>query len=703
LGNAYKTPVVAGFIADNNALALEARTTAHGRAGQHHLVFGAFRGVSTARDASVVTHERGHALLYSLGFMASSSSQETWGIHEGYSDYLSAARRGDPVIGDGLGVAWVRRDLSVRKVWPQNGGESHSNGWIYGGALWDARKALGATAMDRLAFATVPLFHGSSTLLEGRDATLQADRILYGGKNEESLKQHFANHGIGREQAGKPPTFVAENLRPKILPRQDPMVFTLVAEDPDGKSVSVSASALEFVKAGEPKVEGAKTSIEFTVSYDAAYAGIHELIVVAVDADGDRAVQQIPLYQFLAKQEEIDVTYTVGVGETEKISLGDLVPEDDRELYRGGDFWLSGDTADLAHLRRGRLVIAPKSGDEGLHTFTLRGNPEDAGFMDTLQVNVKVLVGDGPRIRLKRGTNESDLVPVGQHLSVHAGSSLDLDVVAFWELGSEDMSGTQSFSKGERTFIALEAPDAPDGVTLTVEPLVPATLSWSYAKAKLIVQTEATQQPGPLTLRIKGTRSDGKSTTRVVIIDVLPGADPPPTLDIADTVVLENGQAEVEFSAADPEGKGLRVEVAHDRTRCDVLVVAEGDTQRGATDILNQLPSASTDGAMKGKLTLRWLDTDALKDAEGDRNLLSLVVRAIDAEGMQTTREVVVSVKGVAKAPDDEPTDNTPTDDTPADDDTDEWTDDEWTDADPTPADRDDKAGILGRLKRKPE
>ena len=37
------------------------------------------------------------------------------------------------------------------------------------------------------------------------------------------------------------------------------------------------------------------------------------------------------------------------------------------------------------------------------------------------------------------------------------------------------------------------------------------------------------------------------------------------------------------------------------------------------------------------------------------------------------------------------------------DDDTEEWTDEEWTDAAPEEVDRDDKAGILGRLKRKSE
>ena len=65
--------------------------------------------------------------------------------------------------------------VSARKVWPQDGGESHKNGEIYSGALWDARGQLGAQAMDRLAFASVPLFHAGTTLLGGRDSTLQAE------------------------------------------------------------------------------------------------------------------------------------------------------------------------------------------------------------------------------------------------------------------------------------------------------------------------------------------------------------------------------------------------------------------------------------------------------------------------------------------------------------------------------------------------
>jgi MYXO-CTERM domain-containing protein len=99
---------------------------------------------NTARLADVVYHEFGHsvhraAIIPGVGAQSSSLS-------EGISDYLAASMTGD----SGMGRGFTFTDSPLRELdppdlewtWPQDQGESHLEGRIIGGTLWDLRKAL---------------------------------------------------------------------------------------------------------------------------------------------------------------------------------------------------------------------------------------------------------------------------------------------------------------------------------------------------------------------------------------------------------------------------------------------------------------------------------------------------------------------------------------------------------------------------------
>lgn len=105
---------------------------------------------NTARLADVVYHEYGHsvhgaAIIPGVGAQSSSLS-------EGISDYLAATITND----SGMGRGFVFTDDPLRELdpdgyewsWPQDQGESHLEGRIIGGTLWDLRTALMAKLGD---------------------------------------------------------------------------------------------------------------------------------------------------------------------------------------------------------------------------------------------------------------------------------------------------------------------------------------------------------------------------------------------------------------------------------------------------------------------------------------------------------------------------------------------------------------------------
>ena len=105
---------------------------------------------NTARIADVVYHETGHsvhryAIIEGVGVQQSSLS-------EGISDYLAATMTGDSGMGRGFNFTDdPLRELDpdgYEYMWPQDTGESHMEGRIIGGTLWDLRTVLQAKLGD---------------------------------------------------------------------------------------------------------------------------------------------------------------------------------------------------------------------------------------------------------------------------------------------------------------------------------------------------------------------------------------------------------------------------------------------------------------------------------------------------------------------------------------------------------------------------
>ena len=75
--------------------------------------------------------------------------------------------------------------------------EVHSSGELWAQTLWDVRKELGHTKALTDITRAMELSPADPTMLDMRNAILQADLVAYGGANQTALWKIFANRGMG--------------------------------------------------------------------------------------------------------------------------------------------------------------------------------------------------------------------------------------------------------------------------------------------------------------------------------------------------------------------------------------------------------------------------------------------------------------------------------------------------------------------------
>jgi len=77
------------------------------------------------------------------------------------------------------------------------GPEVHSSGEVWAQTLWDVRSALGHKVADTLITRAMSLSSDDPSMLDMRDAILQADTVAYGQAHATKLWRIFANRGMG--------------------------------------------------------------------------------------------------------------------------------------------------------------------------------------------------------------------------------------------------------------------------------------------------------------------------------------------------------------------------------------------------------------------------------------------------------------------------------------------------------------------------
>ena len=167
---------------------------------------------NTGRIADVVYHEFGHTLHFHSLVAGGGTFDEA--LSEGLADYMSATITGD----SGMGRGFFRTNSPLREldppgseaVWPDDiDDDSHETGLIFGGAMWDLRKALvvdlgeadGAALADRLFFAAmqrasdIPSSYVEILLADDDDGD-----VSNGTPHLCAIRGAFAAHGLTGEE-----------------------------------------------------------------------------------------------------------------------------------------------------------------------------------------------------------------------------------------------------------------------------------------------------------------------------------------------------------------------------------------------------------------------------------------------------------------------------------------------------------------------
>lgn len=155
-----------------------------------------------AREAGIAYHEYSHAVLHSIVNLVYSA--ESGAINEGQADYFACSLTDDSMLGEWatakMGKPFLR-NVDNNYVYPKDiQGEVHHDGKIWGGTLWDIRKAIGARMADRLIYRSHHfLKNNRATFMDAYNALIMADKDLFNGKNLKTLATIMNRRGITAE------------------------------------------------------------------------------------------------------------------------------------------------------------------------------------------------------------------------------------------------------------------------------------------------------------------------------------------------------------------------------------------------------------------------------------------------------------------------------------------------------------------------
>lgn len=134
------------------------------------------------------------------------------------------------------------------------GPEVHADGEIWGETLWDLRTALGSRLTESLVTRAMELSPANPTFLDQRNAILQADTVVNGGRAHKTIWKVFAHRGMGYFAAA----FATDDTKPdedfSLPPGPDTPRVTLTGKITDestgtpvsGVTVSVSGHSSGF-------------------------------------------------------------------------------------------------------------------------------------------------------------------------------------------------------------------------------------------------------------------------------------------------------------------------------------------------------------------------------------------------------------------------------------------------------------------------
>jgi extracellular elastinolytic metalloproteinase len=257
---------------------------------------------SGANDASILYHEYTHGLSNRLVVDASGNSTlnsiQAGSMGEAWSDFYAmdylvtnglekdTATDGEVLEGKYVAAGQLFRtqaiDCSVGSTastcvgidgsqggytygdFPTIGGapEVHSSGEVWAQTLWDIRKKLGHSRALMDITRAMELSPADPSMLDMRNAILQADLVAFGGVNQKALWKIFADRGMG--------WFAGATNAGDSLPAED------FHTPPTGKTASLSGTVID--KDTNAPVNGA---LVFVAGHDSGFVGDYTAVTNA--------------------------------------------------------------------------------------------------------------------------------------------------------------------------------------------------------------------------------------------------------------------------------------------------------------------------------------------------------------------------------------------------------------------------------------
>ena len=160
-------------------------------------------------DPSVIYHENTHGLSNRLVGGGSTSclrGLQSGGMGEGWGDFMGSSFLNNPIVGayvTGNATRGIRQFPMNNSPFTygsiKNGtlAEVHAVGELWAATLWDVRTALGAAVTNQLVVSGMKLTPCNPTMLQARDAIIQADANINAGANRCSIFRAFAARLMG--------------------------------------------------------------------------------------------------------------------------------------------------------------------------------------------------------------------------------------------------------------------------------------------------------------------------------------------------------------------------------------------------------------------------------------------------------------------------------------------------------------------------
>ncbi len=292
-------------------------------------------GTDLALDADVIGHEYTHAIVNELAGIGQSLDRwaEARALNEAIADYFSSTVAGEGCLGEYAGGpehGGCNRYLTNRKRYPDEVAQSvnlkdgstvyafpeeHYTGEIWGAALWDLRRSMGATLADKIIFGSLPLLKKEATFADARAALITTDGQLGTGQGA-LIAQLMTSRGIPE------PAAATAYVGPFDLSHGNDKVVGIGYLSPDGGPFNPQGFLPVFVKGrdyvfqglldgfGEPK----KVALIFT---DPAGKVIQSFgaNIAQVQTQKNTGPATVTRFQVLARiTNDMDGAYQIGIG-----------------------------------------------------------------------------------------------------------------------------------------------------------------------------------------------------------------------------------------------------------------------------------------------------------------------------------------------------------------------------------------------------